>query len=387
MKGTINMAKLNVFISWSQSDSKQIASVLKRELELLFNDEVSFFVSTDDISAGAVGFNVIVDALTKSQIIIVCLDSSNYKRSWLYFETGAIFGRNYDATVHQKPIVFPIIFDELPISSFSGTPFSELQLIKFEKDELLRIVKIINTYHKKELLSLRVLEHHFESTWNNIYTSVNSIIVQRNNGDEQMLSADNVVDKLKDYAEFPDAKHGKTIKYESGFETHTFYKFLLENVKKRLYVFGRKNKKISANDFNQKFNELLKSDIDIKILYLNPDSKEAKNGTAQDIKCFRENLISSIKTMSDRFDKSEYNMESYCKMYDGIRDSELIVADDVIFYKDLMYSKGGKPLHFTNCSFNIVSVDSAIGTDYYQKFNNTWNNAQPISSETAENFK
>ena len=385
------MTKLKVFISWSQSDSKQIAKILKEELEVLFNYEIDFFVSTEDIGAGSVGFNVIIEALRSSQIIIVCLDSSNYRRSWLYFETGMIFGLNHDPVNIHKPVVYPIIFDELPISNVKETPFSDLQLMKFEKDKFRKMVEDINCYYKKitkkELLHTKTMSHHFENTWNNLFISINNIIVQRNDGDDQMLSIDNIVEKLKDYSEFPVAKHGQTIQYEYGFETVAFYKFLLKNTQKRLYIFGRKNRKLSSTDFNQDFIALVQKKLDIQILYLNPNSKEAHNGSAQDIKNFRNHLILSIQTMSERFDKNKWKMEEFCKMYDGQRDSEVIVADDVVFYKDLGYSVDGKPVHFTNGSFNVVSVDSAIGSHYFKKFSEVWSAAQVISTEIADSLK
>lgn len=202
-----------------------------------------------------------------------------------------------------------------------------------------------------------------------------------------MLTIDNVVAKLNDYIELPDIKQNQMIQYNAGYETYAFYKFLLNNVEKRLFIFGRKNKKLASNDFDEAFINLLQKTTNVQILYLNPDIEISLNGSAQDIECFRDNLILSIKTMSERFDKSNFDMELFCRMYKEPRDSEIIIADDVIFYKDLEYSEDGKPIHLTNSSFNIVPINSTIGNKYYEKFVETWKGAEVISTEIAKNLK
>lgn len=382
--------KMKVFISWSQSDSEKIAKILKEELTALFNEEIEFWVSTEDISVGNVGVHSIVQALQSSEIIITCLDSNNYKNPWLYFETGAVFGRKHNSS-KEKPVVFPIIFDELQIKDFVHTPFESLQLMKFNKNKFKDMVKSINEHYKsltnEPVLNPKPLDRYFESAWNKIDCSVNNIITQRNNGaDGEVLNSENVIEKLKKYSDFPEAKHGKTIQYSSGFETIEFYKFLLENVSDKLYIFGRKNKKIVSNDLKKQFKKIVDNNVKLKMLYINPDSDDAKNGVAQDTVDFRIQLIASMKSATERFNHN-FKIEDHCRLYNEKRISEIVIADNVVFYKDLGYTKDGKPAHFTGESFNVVSLDSQIGSNYYKIFNDVWENSEKLTQSYIDSLK
>lgn len=380
---------MKIFISWSQSDTQKIASILKKELETFFNDEIEFWVSANDISTGGIGINAIVQSLQESEMVITCIDSNNYKNPWLYFETGAVFGRKYNAS-EERSVTFPIIFDELTIDDFSHTPFGSLQLMKFDKPQFNNMLKRINHQYEllegKKLLSDKLLQAQFENIWNKIHNSVNNIIAQRKNGVDSVLNAENVVEKLKKYPSFPEAKPGKTIKYSSGFETLIFYKFLLENVKEKLYIFGRKNKKIASNDLIREFHKILENDIDFRMLYIHPDAEDVIKNMAQDTRDFRLKLITSIKTITERFD-DQYRIEKYCKAYKERRMSEIIIADNVVFFKDLGYTKDGKPAHFTDGSFNVVSVDSKIGSHYYKMFLDSWNNSEELTENYIDKLK
>lgn len=366
---------MQVFISWSQPTSKQIAEVLKKELFQFFNERIEFWVSSEDILAGDVSITSIISALQKSEMIITCLDSSNYNRSWIYFETGVVFGRNYDRD-NVQPVVLPIIFDNLKIDNFKKTPFKDLQLQKFNKDSVERVFKNINTKYKEiygdYVIAPSTFQKYFKETWSNLYNQVNNIIMQQTLGSDILLTEKNVTEIISRYKNFPSPMYGSVIKYDSGFETSYFYDLLLENVRKRLYIFGRKNRKIGDRTLCSKFNSMLDNNVDLKMLFLNPNSKYAEDHQAQDTHSFREKLVSSIKEIHERFTNHKSDISKYCRMYDELRASEIIIADDVVFFKDLAYTKDGKPLHFTDSSFSVTSINSILGDGYFKKFVSTW---------------
>ena len=365
---------MQVFISWSQPTSRQIAEILKDELYSFFNEKIEFWFSSTDISAGDVAINSIIDSLQKSDIIITCLDSSNFNKTWIYFETGVIFGRNYNK---EKHVVFPIIFDDISFDDFKGTPFTYFQLKIFNKDNLKKILEEINDLYKIQngdyARNLNTFQTRFKETWNKLNKQINTNIMKKCSKSGSMITTKNIVDKLSHYKAFPAPSLGSVIKYDSGFETNYFYDFLLENAKKRLYIYGRKNKKLGDKTFKDKFKKILDNKIDLKILFLNPNSNYAKDKKAQDIASFKSALIACILDISERFKKNNLDISHYCRMYDEQRASEIIIADEVVFYKDLAYSTEGKPLHFTNESFYITSVDSLLGKKYYDIFDITWN--------------
>lgn len=384
--------KMTVFISWSQPTSHSVAEILKEELDTLFNGKVEFWVSSVDIAAGNISINSIISALQRSHMAIVCLDSSNYKRPWIYYETGIVFGRNYNTQNDNLPVIFPVIFDDLKVDHFVKTPFYEMQLMRFNRENAFKITKSINEKSEEitgeSILNQRSLDRFFDNIWPQLYGRIDTIIKQKISGGHNMITEDNVAEKLTKYS-FPEPSYGDVLRYSSGFETFNFYKFLLENVTTRLYIFGRKNHKISERSFDSNYIKILENKVDLKILFLNPNSELAKSDIAQDISDFREKLIISIKDFIERYRKiSEHNIEDNCRMYSEPRKSEIIIADDVVFYRDLAYTSDGKPEHFTDQAFFVASINSQLGTEYYKTFQSVWDNnsTSKITSTTEFSY-
>lgn len=366
---------MKVFISWSQDIGKSLAPILKEKFEYFFNDEIEFWVSSMDITAGGFFSTEIIETLKESDMGIVCLDKSNYRQSWLYFEAGFIYGNNYDSSSRKNPIIFPIIFDNTKVKSFEGTPFQHLQLKYFNEENIKNMLETINECcfrkYNKRPVATKHFNTHFDSIWNNLYKDVNNIIQQNIIGGDCMLTEDNIVAKMVKY-DFPTPRYGDVIEFSEGFETHNFYLFLLQNTSKRLYIYGRKNRKLTDKSFEKELSSFLDKNIDFKLLYLNPHSSLANSGIAQDLDDFNQKLIFSIKDFSKVLQKYSRNIDKYCRMYDEKRESEMIVADNVVFYKDMEYTKDGMPMHFTGSKFYATSINSALGSRYFNIFEETW---------------
>lgn len=383
---------MKVFISWSQDTSKSIAPILKENFEYFFNKQIEFWVSSLDITTGSFFTVDILETLSETDVGIICLDKSNFKQNWLYFESGFIYGHNYDISSKRKQIIFPIIFDNSKVDIFSGTPFQHLQLKYFNKDNIKNMLKKINEcYYIKNNrypVDLEIFERHFESIWNKLYSDVNNIIQQNIVGGDGVLTEDNIVTKISKY-NFPAPIYGDVIEFSKGFETHNFYLFLLQNTSKRLYIFGRKNRKLTDRSFEQELSTILSKNIDFRLLYLSPNSTLAQSGIAQDLEDFREKLIFSIKEFSNTLKTLSYSPEDYCRMYDEKRESELIIADNVVFYKDMEYASDGKPLHFTNSKFYVTSINSILGSKYFDIFKEIWekNEKNKITSSFVQGLK
>lgn len=366
--------KMTVFISWSQDKSREIALILKEFLPDLFDQKITFWLSSVDISTGGISFSDIVEALQQSSMIIVCLDSSNYTKPWLYFETGTVFGRNHAQGGASS--VLPIMFDNLCVSDFSGTPFSDLQLVNFTKGNMRKALDQINEAYFRKMgnwaISKQSLDRFFDTVWPAIYSKIDSIIKQRGVESSMRLSQSNVTELLEKHGGFPKPTIGDVIRYATGFETYSFYDFLLKNVTSRLYIFGRKNRKLSDSTLNEGFAALKDKQIDLRILFLNPASEYAKRGTPQAIEKFQERLILSLYDFVTRYEALNADISKDCRMYSVKRENEIIVADDIIFYKDVAFSPEGTPLHFTNGCFYVVPIDSQLGQMYYNQFNTVW---------------
>lgn len=379
--------EMTVFISWSQPASHEIAEVLKSELTSLFKQQIEFWVSSKDIATGSISIQSIIAALQRSSMAIICLDSSNYRKPWIYYETGVVFGKNYSGGNKNQPVIIPIMFDNLKVSDFQNTPFSNMQLMPFTKATMENAVNQINTIYYREMnqliLNEETLTRSFDKIWTRLYDKIDSIIKQKKVGSDMRLTEENVAELLTKYDGFPPPTYGNVIRYSSGFETANFYKFLLENVTSRLYVFGRKNRKLSESTPTA-YSTLKSKNVDLKILFLNPNSEQAKSDKTQDVSDFRTRLILSIKDFCRKYEDLGLNISEDCRMYSEQRDSEVIVADDIVLYKDLSYTPAGKPMHFTNTSFFITSISSQIGTTYYNQFISVWDKNE--KNKISESF-
>ena len=370
---------MKVFLSWAGVRSRKIAEILQEELTQIFNSRIFFWISSNDISIGGVFDAEIFTALQESDVSIVCLLSSNRTKPWIYFEAGAVFGRQYDP-VHNKDAIIPMIFDKTKTDQFTDTPFKQLQLIRFSRAKMLKTLNTLNRKYKEKngefAIDQSVLERNFEEYWPRISDRINNIVVQ-DIGGENMLTEDNVTELLSQYSGFSSPEFGSVIRYSSGFETSEFYKFLLENTSRRLYIFGRKNSKLSDRSFDEQIESHLSDhQFDLKVLFLNPESKLAADGISQDTRGFKGQLISSINKWITRFDVLGYNIADYCRMYDEKRDFEAIIADNIVLYKDVTISADGKPVHFTSGPFYITSLNSDIGSEQYNIFNRIWKKYQ-----------
>lgn len=81
---------MNVFLSWSGDSSQAVACLLRERLKLIFDDDVTFWMSDCDIQAGQRWGDELDSQLETTHFGIVCLVPSNLMAPWLLFEAGAL---------------------------------------------------------------------------------------------------------------------------------------------------------------------------------------------------------------------------------------------------------------------------------------------------------
>ncbi|MDF1490303.1 toll/interleukin-1 receptor domain-containing protein [Tessaracoccus caeni] len=126
---------MKVFISWSGTRSKALATALKNWLPLPLN-YVEPFLSDKDIGAGERWAQTISGELESSNFGIICITPENVRSEWILFEAGALSKSMLDAKV------VPLLFG-LELRDLSG-PLSQFQAQKVEKDGIIEIVRAIN---------------------------------------------------------------------------------------------------------------------------------------------------------------------------------------------------------------------------------------------------
>jgi hypothetical protein len=81
---------VKVFISWSGSQSREVAEALKDWLPRVIQS-LRPYVSSEDIDKGTRWSNDISSELASSQIGIVCVTQNSLNAVWTHFEAGALY--------------------------------------------------------------------------------------------------------------------------------------------------------------------------------------------------------------------------------------------------------------------------------------------------------
>lgn len=127
---------MDVFVSWSGDESRQVALALKSAIEEFFSDNsIEVFVSESDIGAGKTWFQVIGTELRACRVGILCLTPFNTDAPWLCFEAGAL------AMSTDERSTIPLLLKPAQISEKS--PFSSLNYVQWSFDGFCKVLKAI----------------------------------------------------------------------------------------------------------------------------------------------------------------------------------------------------------------------------------------------------
>lgn len=128
---------MKIFISWSKPNSNGVAIALKKFIEKVFEgqQQIDFFISSEDIYSGVNWFEKVSLELRSSNLAIICLTKENKFSKWLDFESGAI------AFNGQNALVCPFLFnlDSLEESN----PLKQYQVTGNNKKDILKLVQQI----------------------------------------------------------------------------------------------------------------------------------------------------------------------------------------------------------------------------------------------------
>lgn len=148
---------MKVFISWSGHKSRYIAETLSNWIEQVLQS-VEPWISSD-IEKGSRWSREIAAKLEESKIGIICLTSDNLNSNWIHFEAGAI-----SKTIDAQVCTF--LYDITPTNV--QQPLSEFQNTRYNKQDVLKLLKTINSRIGKEggkMLKEQSLESIFETFW------------------------------------------------------------------------------------------------------------------------------------------------------------------------------------------------------------------------------
>jgi hypothetical protein len=148
---------MRVFISWSGDRSRAVADVLRRWFPSVLQAVRPYF-SPDDVAKGSRWPSEIAKELEASRIGLLVITPENQEAPWLLFEAGAL-AKNLD-----RSKVCPVLFGGMEPTDVKG-PLVQFQAAQFSKDEMKRVVKMMNAELAEATLLPDVLDGVFEMWW------------------------------------------------------------------------------------------------------------------------------------------------------------------------------------------------------------------------------
>lgn len=179
--------RTKVFISWSGDRSRQIAEVFREWIPSVLQMTDVYF-TPNDIQKGTRWSTEIATELNGSQIGIFILTRENLNSPWMMFEAGAI-SKSLDAA-----FVAPILFN-LETSDVSG-PLTQFQMSRFEKPEMLKLLKTINGAAGSDKLTEKTIENVFDKWWDELQQKVLAVVKNDDANSKQVRSDREILEEI-----------------------------------------------------------------------------------------------------------------------------------------------------------------------------------------------
>jgi hypothetical protein len=118
------MGQFKIFISWSGDKSWHLAHRLAEWMPTIVPGIECYFSS--DIPAGSLWLKKLMEALSTSQMSLLCITKENMNSQWLNFEAGAMWNR-FDQDIPICPVLLQLDPSELtgPINQFQSKRFNK----------------------------------------------------------------------------------------------------------------------------------------------------------------------------------------------------------------------------------------------------------------------
>ena len=370
---------MNIFFSWSKKKSRDLAIATKTFIEGMFRNDIKIWISSENIDYGSMAMVDINKALKNSEMCIAFIVEENLSSPWIMYETGAIAGRKYFENEHEiAKAVVPIVFEKIADTKFQSHPLNQFQRLSFNKENFKKLIKQLNN-SVKAFNNEDILNTQFNLNWSIFNKSVKAILSSNTTLVKTSVTCEYLMEEFEKF-KFPSPIFGPIIKYESGFETQNLYEVLLKNASKRLWFFGRKNRKLFSTEnrvFFQELKSAQKRGLDFRCLFLNPNCEYVEK--AQRGVDFKNKLLMCINEAKDVLNSNDVDDKNVCKFYSTQRTDEIIIIDNVILYSHITYSDDEYPYPLTKASFYMISIESDLGKEYYEKFENTWQDGEEFN--------
>ncbi len=361
---------LKIFLSWSGVRSKKTAEILKKYLPR-FLHQIEPWMSSKDIYKGDRWAIEIGDNLDSHQIGIICITPENRTAPWILFEAGAI------SKQLEKSKVFPLLLGMTP-EELDG-PLGQFQSTVLDEDDFKKLIEAINSLLGEGTLNKDVLDATFSSFWPKMAIDLEKVTEEKIRG--TAINIHNVTSVFGKYG-FSEPKFGNHVYFSSGFESHHVYSSAYELAQKRIWIWGRKNRKAFDKEHKIFFENLpmkMRDEFDFRVLFLDPNSNPAILSKAHKDDDFIEQLESSIINAKKTSSQNGIDFDKISRAYSGLRNTGIVIVDDAILYSPIQYAKDGCVEPLTKAPFSIVGSESELGKDLEKIFLSCWEVSEPLN--------
>ena len=170
--------------------------------------------------------------------------------------------------------------------------------------------------------------------------------------------------------------------FSSGFESHGLYSTLTETATNRLYIFGRKNRKLFDKEHRDFFMDLkgrISGGLDFKVLCLDPNAPEHVIRAAHQDDDLKTQLDECIKIATDVLSNTGIKIEDHFRMYDVQRTTVCMVVDDAVLYSPISVDEMGRAKKLTKSPFTVINANSEFGKELIDIFISHWGCSNPIN--------
>lgn len=328
------------------------------------------WISDRDIEKGQRWFEEIGRTLDEHNFGIICTTPENHAAPWLLFEAGAL-----SKSIGQSRVC-PLLLGLSP-RELKG-PLQQFQATVVSKNDMYKLVCTINSQLGQARLSDDILSDCFQRFWDDIQTEMTRIGQIPIASDEFAMAR--VVESFAKHG-LPSPVIGSEAHFASGYESHGLYTTVMEIAQKRLFILGRKNRKVfdkEHEDFLSGVRQRISQGLDFRVLFLDADSPAHVIQSAHKDEDFREQLVNCIEIAKESLERNGVNPQSVCRTYAVHRVASIVVVDDAVLFSPVRLSADGCAERLTKAPFTVINAATPLGKQLIDTFVNTWNTAKRI---------
>jgi len=354
---------LNIFVSWSGERSKLFAESLCYWIPRVHNHLKPWM--SKQIPKGSRWRTVVGERLEETEVGLLCVTPENTSSPWLMFEAGALSKRLESSRV--CPVLYELKADDLV------SPLDQFQAVEADREDITRLLLSLNSLLGENALSQELVEEAVKSNWGKFQRKLAKI--QQCKVPANMSSITSIIEALSKGG-FKEPVHTKQAYFDNGYETYELYSIVTKIAKKRLLIFGRKNRKLFDRteylDFFKTLSDKMAQGFDFRVLFLDPQSTNDLIARSSYDTDFHKVLNDSVMNATKMLSNNGIKPGEVCKFYSAERTCGMMVVDNAVLCATLKHDSMGRVERTTDSAFSVVNTYSSCGEQLLETFEHYW---------------